>query len=418
MRPIGRSQIRTMNRAPTTIVDRTHPWRVRLCLASAALLASASCRPTATTPRDVDAAAVTLAAFDGAAPDAAPMRDGAALYSALCATCHAADGTGYKADNAPSLVNRTYLESAPDDQIRRSIVEGRPGTSMAAYGAARGGPLGPDEITRLVAFLRSQGPAFKDTPARGIGDRGKGAPLYAANCEKCHGNVGTHGNAVHLANPAFLQVSSDAFMGYAIANGRPGTPMEAWKGKLTDPQIDDIVAFMRNFGVPPPAASLPPPTGSEPLLVNPQGKAPAWKPRSTPCPDGGPPPGTPPCTPDERFVSVDQLKQALDEKRRVIIVDARPPSDWMRVHITGAVSIPYHDLKRLAEVPNDGTWVVAYCACPHHLSGDVVDALRKSGVRHAVVLDEGILEWHRRGYPVVAAAGVEPPPKQAPAPKP
>jgi cytochrome c oxidase cbb3-type subunit 3/ubiquinol-cytochrome c reductase cytochrome c subunit len=54
--------------------------------------------------------------------------------------------------------------------------------------------------------------------------------------------------------------------------------------------------------------------------------------------------------------------------------------------------------------------VIAYCACPHHLSGDVVDALRKRGVKHAVVLDEGILEWHRRGYPVVAAPGVEPPP--------
>ena len=27
-------------------------------------------------------------------------------------------------------------------------------------------------------------------------------------------------------------------------------------------------------------------------------------------------------------------------------------------------------------------------------------------------LDEGILEWHRRGYPVTAAPGVTPPPKQ------
>jgi hypothetical protein len=28
------------------------------------------------------------------------------------------------------------------------------------------------------------------------------------------------------------------------------------------------------------------------------------------------------------------------------------------------------------------------------------------------VLDEGILEWHRRGYPVTAAPGVQPPPKE------
>ncbi|MFO0676201.1 MAG: rhodanese-like domain-containing protein [Polyangiaceae bacterium] len=123
-----------------------------------------------------------------------------------------------------------------------------------------------------------------------------------------------------------------------------------------------------------------------------------------------PPSAPPPCKEDPRFVSVDQVKKALDEERRIVIVDARPASDWMRVHIPGAVSIPYHDTKRLAEIPNDGTWVVAYCACPHHLSGDIVDELRRRGYKNAVVLDEGILEWHRRGYPVVAAKGVTPPP--------
>jgi len=62
------------------------------------------------------------------------------------------------------------------------------------------------------------------------------------------------------------------------------------------------------------------------------------------------------CTPDSLFVSVEQVSRALEAKRRMVIIDARPPSDWMRVRIPGAVSIPYHDLKRLDEVPNDGTW--------------------------------------------------------------
>jgi cytochrome c oxidase cbb3-type subunit 3/ubiquinol-cytochrome c reductase cytochrome c subunit len=67
-------------------------------------------------------------------------------------------------------------------------------------------------------------------------------------------------------------------------------------------------------------------------------------------------------------------------------------------------------MKRLDEIPKDA-WVIAYCACPHHLSGIVADELQKRGYPHALVLDEGILEWHRRGYPVVAAPGVTPPPK-------
>ena len=322
--------------------------------------------------------------------------------------CHGADATGYKADNAPSLVNRTFLESASDEQIRRSIVEGRPGTSMAAYGATRGGPLDDKAVGRLVTWIRSRGPAQIPVPMRVVGDAKRGATLYAANCERCHGTATTRGNAVHLANPRFLDVASDQFIGWAIAHGRPGTPMEAWQDRLSDAQIDDVVAYVRAFGKPPVAESLPAPTGKEPIVINPRGQPPSFKPRSTPCPSKAP------CTPDERFVSVDQVKQALDQKRRIVIIDARPPSDWMQVHIPGAVSIPYHDLKRLEEVPNDGTWVIAYCACPHHLSGDVVDALRKRGVRHAAILDEGILEWHRRGYPIVAAPGVGPPPNERP----
>jgi rhodanese-related sulfurtransferase/mono/diheme cytochrome c family protein len=285
---------------------------------------------------------------------------------------------------------------------------------MAAYGAVRGGPLRADVAQRLVGWLRSKaGAPARTIPPRGQGDPARGALIYGSKCQKCHGDATTRANAVHLANPRFLEVANDPFLGWAITHGRPGTGMEAWQGKLTDAQVDDVVAFIRSFardagvalgaaGSPPSASSLPPPTGKEPMVLNPKGKDPDFKPRSTAC--------TPPCTPDERFVSIDQVKAALDDKRKIVILDARPPSDWMRVHIPGAVSLPYHDLHRLDEVPLDGTWIVAYCACPHHLSGDVVDALRRRGAKHAVILDEGILEWHRRGYPVVAAPGVEPPP--------
>jgi cytochrome c oxidase cbb3-type subunit 3/ubiquinol-cytochrome c reductase cytochrome c subunit len=359
-------------------------------LATIGLLAVVACKPTSKAAQP---------SSDASARDAAPV-DGATTFASLCSQCHGADATGYKADNAPSLVSPTFLESATDEQLRRSIVDGRPGTSMAAYGTSRGGPLGPDAVGALVAWIRSHGPAPKPLPPRGGGDAGRGAPLYKTYCERCHGDAKTRGSAVQLANPRFLESASNPFLGWAIARGRPGTPMEAWAGKLTDAEIDDLVAYVRSLGRPPPAAALPPPTGKEPVVLNPRGKDPEWKLR------------------DDRFVSVEQVERALADKRKMVIIDARPASDWMRVHITGAVSIPYHDLKRLDEVPADGTWVVAYCACPHHLSGEVVDALRKRGVPHSVVLDEGILEWQRRGYPIVAAPGVEPPPKDASAPPP
>jgi cytochrome c oxidase cbb3-type subunit 3/ubiquinol-cytochrome c reductase cytochrome c subunit len=61
--------------------------------------------------------------------------------------------------------------------------------------------------------------------------------------------------------------------------------------------------------------------------------------------------------------------------------------------------------------------VLAYCACPHHVSGEVVQALRKRGFKHTAVIDEGIYAWQQKGYPVVAApnaAAFPAPPPPAP----
>ncbi len=336
-------------------------------------------------------------------------------YAALCAICHGVDARGYAADQAPSLVTSTFLESATDDFLFRSIAGGRPGTSMAAYSKALHGPLEDPEIGEIVAWLRAQGPEQKPLPAVNAGDAKRGAEVYASSCQTCHGDQRVRGEGISLQNPHFREHATPPFVRHAIVHGRPGTKMEPWKGRLTEPQIDDVVAFL--FEPPPGEADagegqLPAPRGNEPLVIHPGGKPPGFTPRSDPCPP--PAPGEKPCQPNRRYVPADQVARALAAKQRLIIIDARPASDWMRVHVAGAVSIPHHDLKRLDEIKNDGTWVIAYCACPHHLSGDVVDALRKKGIKNSAILDEGILEWHRRGYPIVAAPGVTKPPQQVP----
>jgi len=325
-----------------------------------------------------------------------------AAYLTFCAPCHAKDARGGAADHAPSLVNPTFLEAATDDFLHRSIAMGRPGTSMAAYTRAMGGPLDEPTIDRLVAFLRAQGPAAKPLPAAGRGDVARGAPLYQTWCKSCHGDAKTRGEGPHLANAQFLLLATDSFIRQALVTGRPGTKMESFAAKLSPQDLDDIVAFVRDpAGRAPRVDLLPPPTGKEPLVINPKGKDPTFQLTAQPPSN------------EQKFVSAAQVERALAAKQRMIIIDARPQSDWMRVHIPGAVSIPHHDLKRLAEVPDD-VWTIAYCACPHHLSGIVVDELRKRGHKNAAVLNEGILEWHRRGYPVVTAPGVTAPPKEAP----
>jgi cytochrome c oxidase cbb3-type subunit III len=357
-----------------------------------------------TAPRDAPSDASIDADVSGLA--------GKPLYLALCAPCHAVDGKGYAADRAPSLVSPTFLESASDEFLRSGIASGRPGTSMAAYSNALGGPLDDDGINRLVAYLREQGPAFKPMPPPAIGDIATGSAVYAKHCFSCHGDAKTRGEAVSLTNRVFQATATAAFIRHAVVAGRPGTKMEAFADKLSIAEIDGVVSYLRglgNEGVPLPSF-LPAPTGKEPIVLNPSGRHPKFTLRASPCPPAAP--SAVPCTPDPRFVSVEQVGKAFAAKQRMVIIDARPRSEWMRAHITGAVSIPYHDMKRLDEVPKDGTWVIAYCGCPHHLSGIVVDELRKRGHANAVVLDEGINEWHRRGLPIVAAEGVAAPPPE------
>jgi rhodanese-related sulfurtransferase len=118
----------------------------------------------------------------------------------------------------------------------------------------------------------------------------------------------------------------------------------------------------------------------------------------------------------DRYVSVADVGKAYDEKRRLVIIDARTTSDYLRLHIAGAISIPYFDMGGLANIPNDGTWIIAYCACPHHVSGIVVDELRKRGYQHSAVLDEGVFTWQQQGHPVVAAVGQLPFPAPPPPP--
>jgi rhodanese-related sulfurtransferase len=107
---------------------------------------------------------------------------------------------------------------------------------------------------------------------------------------------------------------------------------------------------------------------------------------------------------DGRFVPIADVKAALDQKKRIVIIDARASSDWMAMRIPGSITIPYYLFDRLDAMPRDGTWITAYCACPHHASGAVVDELRKRGFKNTAVLDEGILEWKKRGYPIEGSA--------------
>jgi cytochrome c oxidase cbb3-type subunit 3 len=330
-------------------------------------------------------------AADSAPPSAnaqAAAASGPALYARYCKLCHAADATGYAADHAPSLVSHTFLESASDDFISRGIRFGRPGTAMAAYSKALGGPLEDAQVAQIVAFLRSKGPAPAPLPEVQLsGNVERGKQLFARECQSCHAATPASSKAPSLQNPEFLAAASPAYLRHAIVNGRPPTRMPAFGQRLKASQIDDLVAWLESAPKAPFAhAEAPSVPADLPLIPHPKGKTPQFTLR------------------ENRYVPAEQVRKALAAKQRLIIIDARSPADWLQFHIPGAVSIPYYETSRLTRVPNDGTWVVAYCACPHHASGAIVDALQRMGYPHTAVLDEGILYWQQQGFALEGTA--------------
>lgn len=339
----------------------------------------------------------------GQAPSPRPPADpqvaaGEVAFFKYCALCHGTDARGYAADNAPSLVSETFLASASDVFLARSIREGRPGTAMAGYGRAFGGPLADPEVNAIISYLRARGPALANLPPQPIsGVATRGQEIYDRECVRCHGKPAERGSAIHLANTSFQAMASDEFLRFAVTFGRPGTAMRPFVADLAPSQVEDVLSYVRSWTIaPPPQRPLHQPEIPDvPILINPHG-------------------GTPKFTvKQDRFVPAAEVKKALEAKNRLVIIDARATSDWHMTRIPGAISIPYYGYDRLDKMPRDGTWILAYCACPHHASGVVVDELRKRGFKNTAVIDEGILEWQKRGYPTESTK-----PENRPAPGP
>jgi len=74
-----------------------------------------------------------------------------------------------------------------------------------------------------------------------------GSDTFKAKCAMCHGADGS-GKAAMGTKPlgsADIQKMSDADLNAAITNGKGKMP--AYKGKLTDAQIGDLVKFIRTL---------------------------------------------------------------------------------------------------------------------------------------------------------------------------
>jgi rhodanese-related sulfurtransferase/mono/diheme cytochrome c family protein len=262
---------------------------------------------------------------------------------------------------------------------------------MAAFSDEFGGPLARPDLVNLVRWLVEESgvETFLDLPRDPIkGDVALGAELYQRDCAECHGADGVGVSAPSLAHSMFLTSASDAFIRYAIAEGRDGTPMTGYADQFSGDELDALTAFLRSraSGWDAPEVALRAPPAPDEYILNPQGETPEFNLRQG------------------RYVPATEVRQALNEGKRMMLLDARPMSDWQRAHIPGAVPMPFYtEPEQILEyIPDDGTWIIVYCACPHAASGRVVDALREANVPNTAIIDEGVIVWTQRGYPIQA----------------
>jgi len=189
--------------------------------------------------------------------------DGATLFGAFCAACHGPNGEGRRYPGMtpfPSVGNPDFLAAASDEFLAETIRRGRPGRRMPAWGEGEGG-LRPEEIAALVGHLRhlsGEVPPVPQAPQRRWvkADPRRGAPLYTAYCQGCHGPRGQGTDAPALSNKVFLETAGDTYLVETIRRGRRGTVMRGFaEGSTVHPalspaQIESIVAYIRTWEEP------------------------------------------------------------------------------------------------------------------------------------------------------------------------
>jgi cbb3-type cytochrome oxidase cytochrome c subunit/mono/diheme cytochrome c family protein len=174
---------------------------------------------------------------------------GMSLYGALCAGCHGVAGFG----NGPAA---SSLKPAPaalaEHEYSRSklaavLWNGVPGTAMPAWR-----DRSRQELSELADVVR--GLVTDVQPPTGAENRALGSKVYQEHCAQCHGRSGDgRGSAAGelLVRPTDF-TSTRPTTGRALTalrTGVRGTRMGVWAGRLSEEELQAVVAHLRSLFV-------------------------------------------------------------------------------------------------------------------------------------------------------------------------
>ena len=190
-----------------------------------------------------------------------PAFEGQRLYVSYCQLCHGTEGTG-DGPLARSMgltpADLTTTVRARSDAILTRIITGTGDPTITGRDRhnliSDAMPEWKDifdetEVTALIAWLRFMSRAKHDL----AGDPQVGFQLFDKYCTVCHGEDG-YGDGVmgallgmspeDLTNPNLTDRFDNAELAAAILDGS-GRFMPAWRGILTDEDVDALVSYIR-----------------------------------------------------------------------------------------------------------------------------------------------------------------------------
>jgi mono/diheme cytochrome c family protein len=90
-----------------------------------------------------------------------PQR-GASVYRSYCSSCHGANGNGGRAS---SIVDDSFLELVSDQDLRTTVIVGRPALGAPDWrNDVPGTPMSSEDVSDVVAWLSAQRPPVRGQP--------------------------------------------------------------------------------------------------------------------------------------------------------------------------------------------------------------------------------------------------------------
>lgn len=103
-----------------------------------------------------------------------------------------------------------------------------------------------------------------------------------------------------------------------------------------------------------------------------------------------------------RDISVQEVKQAIDQGEQIILLDVRSPEELLHGKIEGAINVPVDKIAEQIEsvIPDKSATIYVYCLSASR-SPYAVEQMEQLGYQHVYNVSHGLLAWRIAKYPTV-----------------